>query len=352
MTSAHGGRVLCGSLALAMAGAFGVLAADATTLDRELPGEVRRPTDVRWLDDDTLLISVAKSGVLKIGLSGSDLTSSPFAEEEGRFRSWVHLGSSPGYVAGAFIAFNSWWWTREGRDDRRSLSIEYVADLDLHEDRLLLTGLRRDGEGELGADGAMAWLVDLAQEEIEPEPVLPFPDDALQTLQDCATVLLPKARFMADGSFLLVPGVEPGLLYYQPSGHLARTWDTDALGLDQECLLSEAQKRRFNTDVAVRQGWLNRRRVVDEVLPLPAGPGLLVRSRADGITRWELLRLDPDGQGSGEWRSVPLSITSPSPWVRARGDVRGNRLAVLLAPDPPQDVAGPPARLLIFKLQP
>jgi hypothetical protein len=48
-------------------------------------------------------------------------------------------------------------------------------------------------------------------------------------------------------------------------------------------------------DPSLRMAWENERRIVDDVLPLPAGPGLLIRSVQQGQVRWALKVLHADG---------------------------------------------------------
>ena len=86
--------------------------------------------------------------------------------------------------------------------------------------------------------------------------------------------------------------------------------------------------------------------IVDDVLPLPSGPGLLLRRVENGITKWDLVALRYDG---GKPSRTPLPVTMPSPRSHARGDVRGDRILLLMFDDAlPQQKAAQPPQLVVF----
>jgi hypothetical protein len=66
------------------------------------------------------------------------------------------------------------------------------------------------------------------------------------------------------------------------------------------------------------------RRVIDEVLVLPQGPGLVVRTWSGGSARWELNVFTAGGV-----RRYPLPLTSSRPHDHLRGDVRDGKIALL-----------------------
>ena len=201
---------------------------------------------------------------------------------------WVHLATDGDRLAGAYPAFHLWWMDAKSTDSGGSYSLEHIGDLDLGGGRLLILGLQRNEAGALAADGKIAWLGRLGADLTEFRPVLPSrAGPGASTLQDCALLLMSKVRFLADGSFVVVPGVDPGIFLFDTTGRLVRTWETAPLNLDQGCLLDEAQRRSFATDLDARMAWLDRRRVIDEVVPLGKDIGLIVRSRIDGTTRWD-----------------------------------------------------------------
>src|SRR5262249_52791117 len=126
-----------------------------------------------------------------------------------------------------------------------------------------------------------------------------------------------------------VPGAEPGIFLHDASGKLAKTWQADAIGFDVGCPISEQEMYRYSADIISRYQWLNQRVVLDDLLPLPGGIGFVVRTRSHDLTSWQLKVLSPEGQVT----VYGIPVTSPSPYARLAGDVRGNRIAFLLATD-------------------
>lgn len=133
-------------------------------------------------------------------------------------------------------------------------------------------------------------------------------------------------RFLPDGSFLVVPGSQPGAHLFNKDGRLVRSWTNQEIGLTTDC--SDMTVERFKavaTQKGTRKGWLDQRRVLDDILPLQEGPGLLVRSMGrDGAVRWDLVILR---QGGVEKVEVPFVGETSSD--RLRGDVRGGKIVLL-----------------------
>jgi hypothetical protein len=84
-----------------------------------------------------------------------------------------------------------------------------------------------------------------------------------------------------------------------------------------------------------RWAWLNQFQIIDEVLPLREGPGLVVRHRPEsGRVRWSIALLSDDG-GVNKWIVVPFE--GRSIFARLSGDVwrseTGEQSIVLLESD-------------------
>lgn len=206
-----------------------------------------------------------------------------------------------------------------------------TTDLDLHGRQFVMLG--ESGTHETPwEDGAIAWLGSLDKGPQELQPVLYDTGGApAWSFQNCAVLDIGAVRFLADGSFLVVAGGDPGVHLYDSQGVLKRSWDSSRLGLDQSC-----SKMTREEDLALkaqgdrRLAWVNSHRVLDEILPLPQGPGLLIRSRgADGLVRWELEVLTPQ-----RVVTYALPFTSDQPYDRLRGDVRNGRIVLLRAAHP------------------
>ncbi|HYC92919.1 MAG TPA: hypothetical protein VEO54_27185 [Thermoanaerobaculia bacterium] len=310
----------------------------APLIERELT--LARPTDVRWTNDGHILITDLEQGIARFGIS--DLEPAEWLPEwpagQGVGSRYMYLGLSERFVATADLAFGLRWRGTGADDAIVSQPIEYVADLDVHGDRLLLAGLRRDENADLGADGAFAWLASLPGGALR--PILPFTDRG--AIENCAGFHVATVRFLRDGSFVIVPGAEPGIYLYDAQGRLQRNVDVAPLNLLSECQLSRDEQSLVSSQPEARQRWINRHRIVDDVVELPSGPALIIRSRQSDVTRWELVPL-------GTTESRPLPFTSPSPWAHAAADARDGRVAVLVADQVPnrEDGAGP--RLIVWQ---
>lgn len=318
--------------------------------DRVLPPVLRTAMDVRWFSDSSVLLARGRNGVVEVSLDAERRaavkTIVPGEKSpEGLWFS-TRLGVSDQFlVIGA--SFRSLAWQRRPASARKEAEFEYIEDLDLQGDRLLVLGARKDSQQRFAPDGVIAWIGSLSRDlsDLRPVQVSAFGPGA-RPMANCGSFEMGAVRFLPDGSFIVVPGVEPGAFLYGPSGALSRTWDTAALGLDTDCnSIDEEQHVRLAAQPEPRFEWLNVRRTVDDVLPLPQGAGLLVRSVAGGRAHWQLVLLDARG---GVTRfDIPLVANGPTSHLR--GDVRQGRI-VLLMHDYGRD--GPPAapRLLTVEV--
>ena len=195
-----------------------------------------------------------------------------YSSDRGYFDDWrnqggigsryMYLGRSQSFVATADLAFGLRWRGNGSSDAIVSQPIEYVADLDVHGDRLLLAGLRRDDAGKLGADGAFVWLASLPDGALR--PILPFTSRG--AIENCAGFHVATVRFMSDGSFVIVPGAEPGIYLYDAQGRLQRSFDSERLNLLSQCQMSRDEHTLATSQPEARQRWINRHRIVDEVV--------------------------------------------------------------------------------------
>ncbi|HEX9733597.1 MAG TPA: hypothetical protein VGG06_16615 [Thermoanaerobaculia bacterium] len=61
---------------------------------------------------------------------------------------------------------------------------------------------------------------------------------------------------------------EPGVFLYRADGTLERSWQSEELGLDGGCGLSEEQVHQFSVEVEPRGAWINARRIAEDALAL------------------------------------------------------------------------------------
>lgn len=332
---------------------------------------MRWAQDIRWQDDSKVAVASGREGVLSFPISTPPIITTKEGAEPPVPRNLIAGDGEQGgfWLASRLARAESAWvtaspvhavaWQREGHGRLEQVDFVSIVDLDASGDRLLVLGQRRDEEGRFAPDGALAWIGTLG-EPVDDWKVLQLSVDGpgAANMDACAILELGAVRFLDDGSFLLVPGVQPGIFLYDPQGRLVRTWDSDELGFHAGCGISEPQKYRLSADPDARQDWIDGRRILDEILPLPSGPGLVIRSREQGLTTWELVVL---GSG-GSTHRYRIPFESPSHRTRLRGDVRGSRLALLVVegagrPRGPSKEPLPPAiplamgpRILVFDL--
>jgi|HubBroStandDraft_3_1064219.scaffolds.fasta_scaffold40899_2 hypothetical protein len=308
--------------------------------EQDLPPYATGPAmDVRWAGDRSLYLAWTKEGVTEVALDGSFTRQRSLVIDPGRhFRDFEILGVSADYLV-ASSRFN-YMALRPGPAHRGDLSatarvpIAIVEDLDLSGSRLLLLG---NPGFTYPSAGTVAWLGPASNAPARDLKPLPIVDPAgaqsktenhFPSLTNCSELELGAARFLADGSLFVVPGFSPGAYHLTPKGRLIQTWDTQALGLDAapDCASMTAKERlAMSFSDAPRFDFINRHRVVDEVLPLVQGPGLLIRSVSDGAVHWELEILRP----GGGLLTYQIPFTGTLPYDRLRGDVRDHRIVLL-----------------------
>ena len=327
--------MLCLVFALA-----GCLVTGAETLPRSLRvvshavlPELRSiPTDIRWAGDDSVYVAWSREGVFEIGLDGSRRRQPvPSPKTLGRFEHFNQLAVTSKDLAVGSINWYMAWRPRASAADgqvtfqRKSLAVTH--DLDLWNDRMLFLGIP-DIPNPF-ASGAIAWLGRLSSRIEDLKPVLYDVQGAgAKTFYRCEAYELGAVRFLADGSFVVVPGFQKGVHLFAPNGEKRRSWTSEELGLNSDCTgMSDEEGMRIQIDPVLWQRWLNAHRVVDDILSLPQGPGLLVRSVGeDGRARWELKVLT-----ANRVRTYAVPVLGRRPLDRLRGDVRDGRIVLLLS---------------------
>ncbi len=308
-----------------------------------LPKAQSVATDIRWASEDSVYVSwYHDGGVAEVGLDGVRRRGLiPNARTFGSMEQFYGLAVSPAVIAAAPSAWHVYWRPRaseKGTFKLHRLDAFITHDLDLWGDRLVLLGYPKGGPPY--AEGAVAWLAALGDETLEDlRPVLydagwmGFPEEhklggGAPSLYLCQSKILGAVRFLDDGSFVVAPGFQKGVHLFNAKGERVRSWSSEQLGLDSDCSgFTGEEERKVRTDTAYWLGWLNGHRVVDDVLPLPQGPGLLVRAAGeDGQVRWTLKVLAPEGV---ETYTVPLASRRRED--RLHGDVRGGRIVLLLS---------------------
>jgi hypothetical protein len=293
-----------------------------------------RAADIRWDDEGHVLIAACRDGTFRLPVvdDGRSLLERayPPLPDMGSLDSQVLLGASREFLVAA-APFHLMSWLPRTVPDPKPISIEMDFDtltaLDVSGDRLLVMGLQRLKKGELAADGAIAWTAKLGKKLTQVRPIQFSTSGAgAHDMDACADMHMGKVRFLPGGELVVVPGAEPGIFIHDASGKLVRTWQAETIGFDAGCPITEKESYQYAANPRARFRWLNQRRILDEILPLSGGIGLVIRARSNGVTRWELKVLTQDGKVT----AYEIPITSPSEYARLAGDVRGNRIAFLL----------------------
>jgi hypothetical protein len=305
--------------------------------DAVLPPELNRAKDVRWATDRSIFLANGATGTSEIKLEPAvqqvrELIPGRF--KPGGFSVAYQLALSPNYLVVARGAQQITWRTLED-PTRFEDYVEFIQAFDIWKDRLLIIGALRDEKGNFAPDGAIAWIGTLDKKLTNLKPLLyDSKGPTAPTMNACGNVHLGKTRFFADGSFAVLPGVQPGLYFFNRSGNLTKSVDTAALGIDSDCgRLTKAQWEQLAMNFPARMAWVNQRRTVDTMLVLRQGTGLVIRSVENHRVRWRLEVVNPEGKTV----SYQIPINAPDEFFHLRGDVRAGKIVFVLFQTPPSD---------------
>jgi len=327
--------------------------------EKTLTAELSPPMDIRWAGDGAVYIARARDGVAEIDLAtlATRQQMVPDAQSLHGFLDFSRIGVSGANLVVAAPA-NDLAMRRLGRtlDNGANLirlRIGLVDGLDVAGDRLLLLGLPLSAvKNGFAPTGTIAWLGPL-RALWDGEGLQPLLSDVAgpgaQSLGMCATIPLGAARFLDDGTALVVPGVQPGVHLFGASGRPLRSWDSHKLGIDAvDCAaMDRRDAHKLRVASRARAELLNSHRVVDEVLPLHEGPGLVIRYVEGGKVHWQLKIL----QSGDRVLAYDLPFTGNLPFDRLRGDVRDDRIAFLVSEhEAEKDRPQVPARLILARL--
>jgi hypothetical protein len=295
--------------------------------------------DVRWESEGSLLVAAARGGVRRITPEGAELG---VVSEYPASR----IGQGDGFIlAGTPLALSCIPAKSCAANPVREFAS--LVDVDAADDRIAFLGAARGDEQGLASDGVIAWS---GPRSTELKPLMRGrTSPGGKDMARCGILELGAIRVLEGGSTLVYPGIEPGLYQYAADGKLLRAWQTDSLGIVDDCSMTDEEVALLARDFARRTEWFAARTIVEDVLPLDRGPALLLRHVRGGKTFWELAILSD----SGAPRRLALPLSFPTPRAHARADVRGDRVALVAADMPlPGRKPGAAARVIVFKLEP
>ena len=321
----------------------GFLAAQAPGHPRELrllhrislPRTHSVPTDIRWASDDSAYVSWESDGVAERNLDGTKRRGwVPDLKTLGGIDHYSHLAVSSGILAVSSELHSLVWRPLKAAVDGRfpvhRQEFRMTQDFDLSGDRILLLGDARH-ERTFSPKAEVAWIGTLAANLGDLKPLLRDAGGAgAPNFHNCGSYQMGAVRFLGDGSFLVVPGFQDGIHLFDAGGRQVRSWSNEQVGVDSHVgcgTMSAEEERRFRVDDADLSRWIESHHLVDDILPLPQGPGLLVRSwGADGRAHWTLKVLQSEGV-----KTYVVPVVGRRPFDRLHGDVRNGRIILLLS---------------------
>ncbi len=293
--------------------------------DSPLAGKAAYALDLRWESPGILYMTSFEESVVKVRTEDLHVLKNVVRGIRGQCLECSMLGLSTDYLVTAHTVAGV-AWKQLTESSGHLLPFDMVVDIDVHGDKLLLLGSRREN-GVWAPDGAIAWTGTLSSGLKDLHPVhfsSVGPDKKI--LGRCGFISHGAVRFFPDGSYVVVPGVEPGVFLYQKDGKLAHVWQTEPLNVFDECELSQPQQLLYMKDPEARMQWLKQKRVVDDVLAMPEGPALVVREVIDGITHWSMVVLHRDRPAS----VLRLPFTAPTDVASLRADLMEKEVAFLM----------------------
>lgn len=305
--------------------------------------------DVRWASPSDVYLAAGREGIVRVRLDGSPARGktvtaaegvrSPIAGMVGAGNAHVLYGSQLGEVG---------WVPLTGAGKAGDKGLLTVVDLDAWNDTAVILGADSGPVQGLARDGAIAWVGSFSKNLTDLRPIMKGRSKpGGKDMARCGILETGRARFMRDGSVVIAPGVEPGLFRYDRDGKLLQTWDSEPLGIIDDCWIAEKDLLLLARDFAARIDWYASRVIVDDILPLADGPALVLRRVERGVTKWDLVTLPYRGKS----QRIPLPLTLPNPRGHLRGDVRGDEVVLLLFEDPlPGQKAQTPPKLVRMTL--
>lgn len=307
--------------------------------------------DVRWAGPSEVYVSTGKRGVVRTRVdSTAHVTTAVPGADHGGFpiSGLVAVGTNHLFVASEMGPFG---WIPLAGTSRKvgQKGLLAITDIDARGDTAAVLGADSGPVQGLARNGAIAWTGSLSKGMVDMRPLMKGRSSpGGKDMARCSVLQTGAIRFMPDGSLIVAPGVEPGIYRYSSTGKLMQTWDTRALGIVDDCSMPDSELHLLARDFGERIKWYASRVILDDILPLPTGPALLLRRVEKGVTKWDIVKL---ANGGGKAEHVTLPVTIPTPRGHVRGDVRGNKLVLLVFEDPlPGQKAVAPPRLVVLSI--
>ena len=318
------------------------------TQDIELPAQVRWAWDVRWSGEHSVYVVACKFGTYEIDLKNPQAKPTTIIPglRDGGYWFARYLALSDDYLVVSAPVYDLIWKGRTNEGLTGMYAMSEILDIDSSGNQLLVLGVKRDESYQYAPDGAIAWLGSLEKNLEDLQPLLYSADGpGASSMVTCGYFGQGKVRSLPDGTLVVVPGVEPGVYLYDSGGKLKGVIQTENLGFDTDCPLTVEEAGELKGKFELSSAWINRRRLLDEILPLGNRIGLVIRTVKNGRTTWVMKVV----QLGGDAETVDMPLTSSSIYAGLRGDVRGSHFVLLVReggeledppPAPPRLVVG------------
>lgn len=341
-------------------GASGAKPAVRVVAEFELSGNKAVAYDLRWAGTQSVYVTTSLERVAEHGLSPGmpvlrELFPAPRVFDAQMI--YGHLAATgERMVVGAptrKIAWRPLGRRASGTVDFGRDQLGAIGDLDLQGDRLAWIGWSKalfDGpESDLSG---YAWIAELSGGLDFPRQLMADVEGGRrgERADPCLTLRLGNLRFQPDGSLLIAPGILDEIALFDPAGHKFRSWNARLFGVDSAAActrITAATRQKLDGNPLAVGEWINQLVVIDEALATPAGPAIVIRTMKSGLPTWRMHVL-----GADRVTSYDLPLSAGTPYTRLNGDVRGNRLAVLLH-DPtnfPRRPSESPDRVAVLEL--
>ena len=259
----------------------------------DVPDDIARASDVRWLEDDKLLLGVIgrglyawsirdEAGQLRVALEVPEaemlqIGDRTVVDSNQYERDYGRLSVSPDGIAFTDLFSGVHLATEDGIDTLADM--EHVGDLDRRGSLTAAVGLVRKDDDAWGPYAA--WLIEDAGGVRR--GLLPTRDGG-RGLQWCGDAELSVIRFISEDRLLVIPGAEAGVFVYDREGALRHSLDAETFFADDGCDVEANEWGRSPLfDAYARAEWLGQRRVIDEVVADGEGNVyFFVRYAADG----------------------------------------------------------------------
>lgn len=294
--------------------------------------------DVRWTGERSIAISAGRRGVWQFEIAKDGLFSASQLIRGEHVPGGFFFSTMLAWGGGAVITaspFSMVGWQRVPGGDAGltgSFPIATMIDIDASGDQVIILGADRDAKGRWSPDGAIGWLGTLENKLLDLRPVLyshVTPPTGLPKaidVSDCSVFDNGAVRFLGNRSFVIVPGVEPGVYLYDRDGRLVYTWSTTKLGVLDHCDMPREKISLYQRDISAREEFLRRQPMVDDVVAIGNDPGLVVRWYEKGHTHWKIVVLHRSGANT----ELPVPLISDSAVAHLRVDIRGDRVVFLV----------------------